>query len=204
MSDDASGHAGAQPAPSAVGLAYIASERPLKRFIARFVPNRADVDDIAQSALLSAMDAETSRLIANPQAYLYTIARNLAIRTHREKARDIIGYVDGLDLADAPCSTPSQEEAVISRERLALMCEALAALSPNCRRVFVMRKVYGYSHREISEQLGISTSTVEKHLAAGFERCVAFMRGREGAATGNEDARNERQQSESRKAARQR
>ncbi len=179
MPDGAAGRGGGKPPPSAVGLAYIAAERPLKRFISRFCTNRADVDDIAQNALVSAMDAEASRLIDNPKAYLYTTARNLAIRTHREKAREIVAYVDGLDLAEAPSAAPSQEDAIISRERLELMCEALETLSPNCRRVFVMRKVYGYSHKEIADSLGLAVSTVEKHLAAGFERCAAFMRGRE-------------------------
>lgn len=38
-------------------------------------------------------------------------------------------------------------------------------LSPACRRVFVMSKQQDMSNRKIAEQLGISESTVEKHLA---------------------------------------
>jgi DNA-directed RNA polymerase specialized sigma24 family protein len=38
-----------------------------------------------------------------------------------------------------------------------------------------MKKAYGYSHKEIAAQLGISTSTVEKHVAAGLKRCSEYM-----------------------------
>ena len=34
-----------------------------------------------------------------------------------------------------------------------------------------MRKVYGFSHKEISQELGISVSTVEKHIVSGLKRC---------------------------------
>jgi RNA polymerase sigma-70 factor (ECF subfamily) len=41
-----------------------------------------------------------------------------------------------------------------------------------------MRKVYGYSHSEIAEELNMSVSTVEKHLANGLRRCNAYMAAR--------------------------
>ena len=34
-----------------------------------------------------------------------------------------------------------------------------------------MKKVYGYSHKEIAGKLDISVSTVEKHVATGLKRC---------------------------------
>jgi RNA polymerase sigma-70 factor (ECF subfamily) len=164
---------------SAIGVAYVGIERSLKRFISRLGANASDVDDIAQEALLNAMRAEADRVIDNPKAYLYRVAHNLAVKTHSQKSREIIGYVEALGVAEAPCPAPSAERQIIDREQLAILCDALATLPPACRRVFIMRKVYGWSHKEISDKLGISTSTVEKHLATGLARCVTFMRSRE-------------------------
>jgi RNA polymerase sigma-70 factor (ECF subfamily) len=58
--------------------------------------------------------------------------------------------------------------------------------------VFVLKKVYNYSQKEISEELGISVSTVEKHTALGIRRCRTYLqnrqledeKGREGAKNG--------------------
>ena len=44
-----------------------------------------------------------------------------------------------------------------------------------CRRAFVLKKVYGYSQREIAQELELSESTVEKHIANGVKRCTYFM-----------------------------
>ena len=51
----------------------------------------------------------------------------------------------------------------------------MARLPDVCRRVFVLRRVYGFSQREIAEYLGISIKTVEAHLAKGMVRCTDFM-----------------------------
>jgi len=53
--------------------------------------------------------------------------------------------------------------------------EAVASLPGQCQRVFVMKKVYGFSHQEISKKLGISISTTEKHVVAGLKRCNEFL-----------------------------
>ena len=47
----------------------------------------------------------------------------------------------------------------------------VAEFPAQCRRVFILRKVLGYSHKEISAAMGISVSTVEKHLARAMMRC---------------------------------
>jgi DNA-binding transcriptional ArsR family regulator len=42
--------------------------------------------------------------------------------------------------------------------------------------VFVLRKVYRLSHAEIAEVLGVSHSTIEKHVAKGLVRCRDYLR----------------------------
>lgn len=171
---------GGKPLPSSnvrspVLDAFIGCERRLKRFVARLCRSEADADDITHEALVAALRAEAAHAIEHPEAYLYRAARNLAIRDQAKRSREVAGLVDSASDTLAS-SEPSAEEQVISRERFALFCEAVATLPPNCRRVFVMRKVYGYTHKEISERLDISTSTVEKHLATGFARCLAALK----------------------------
>jgi len=37
-------------------------------------------------------------------------------------------------------------------------------LPPKCREVFIMSKVRGMKYKEIAEELGISTKTIENHM----------------------------------------
>ena len=67
---------------------------------------------------------------------------------------------------------------MLAREQLGLRCDAVAALSPQVRRAYLMRKVYGMSYKQIAERLNISNSTVEKHLAKGVLQCESFVRER--------------------------
>jgi RNA polymerase sigma-70 factor (ECF subfamily) len=64
---------------------------------------------------------------------------------------------------------------VSSQQELDLYINALRSLPAQCQRVFVMCKVYGFSHKEIASKLGISVSTVEKHLIKGLSRCYKYM-----------------------------
>jgi RNA polymerase sigma-70 factor (ECF subfamily) len=67
------------------------------------------------------------------------------------------------------------ETQLISRERLALYCGIVSELPSQCRRAFILKKVYGLSQREIAKFLGISENTVEKHIAKGILVCARKM-----------------------------
>jgi RNA polymerase sigma-70 factor (ECF subfamily) len=58
-----------------------------------------------------------------------------------------------------------------SREELRALADAIAELPAQCRRVFTLRKVYSLSPDEIAVRLGLSVSTVEKHLVKGLRYC---------------------------------
>jgi RNA polymerase sigma-70 factor (ECF subfamily) len=63
-----------------------------------------------------------------------------------------------------------------TQQEFKLFCDAVRALPKQCRRAFVLKKVYGYSLKEIAQELEISEKTVEKHIAEGIKRCTLFMR----------------------------
>ena len=56
-------------------------------------------------------------------------------------------------------------------ERLERVKAAIVEMPPQCQRVFIMHKVYGFKYKEIAQQLGISVSTVEKHIMTGLKKC---------------------------------
>jgi RNA polymerase sigma-70 factor (ECF subfamily) len=53
---------------------------------------------------------------------------------------------------------------------------ALTALPVRCREVFILCKLEGYKHTEVAEQMGISVSTVEKHMVKALKLCRSAIK----------------------------
>jgi len=49
-------------------------------------------------------------------------------------------------------------------EELTSVMLAIAGLSPECKRVVTLRKVYGWGHDRIASHLGVERAVVEHHL----------------------------------------
>jgi RNA polymerase sigma-70 factor (ECF subfamily) len=157
---------------------YLENETALKRFLRRFIKSRDDVDDLAQECFLRAYAAESDREIKSPRAFLFTVAKNLALN---ELARRANAAVEPLgDLADQEVlkdeSRVAVDDEVDGRECVRQLARAIASLPPQCSKVFILRKMQGLSHKEIASRLNISVRTVENHIALGLLRCKAHMR----------------------------
>jgi RNA polymerase sigma-70 factor (ECF subfamily) len=114
--------------------------------------------------------------VGSPRALLFRIAHNMAVeRARRQKAQatDTVGDLQQLTVysSEAPADVQFDD-----RRRFESFCAAVDQLPPLCRRVFVLRKVYRLSHDEIAEVLGVSHSTIEKHVAKGLVRCRDYLR----------------------------
>jgi len=158
--------------------AYLENEAALKRFLRCFVKSREGADDLAQEAFLRAFAAESERTIASPKAFLFKVARNLALNELARQSSattEPIGDFEGQQvLTDS--SQAAVDDAVDGRERIRVLARAIAILPPQCAKVFILRKMQGLSQKEIAARLNISVRTVENHVALGLVRCKAYMR----------------------------
>jgi RNA polymerase sigma-70 factor (ECF subfamily) len=160
---------------SAVSTAFLENYDFLKRFLARFFSNRQDIEDVAQEAFLRAYIAEQQKDIEQPKAYLFRIAKNLALTKLTKKSKKITDYLEECSASVViECGAAADCE-VEAQQTLGLYCEAVAALPEKCRQVFLLRKVHGLAHKEIAEHMSLSVSSVEKYLLRGVLECRAFM-----------------------------
>ena len=158
--------------------AYIENELALKRFLRRFIKSREGIDDLAQEAFLRAFAAESGHSIVSPKAFLFKVARNLALNEIARKASvtiEPLGDFEGQSVLE-DSSQAAVDDAVDGRERIRVLARAIAALPPQCAKVFILRKMQGLSQKEIAARLNISVRTVENHVALGLVRCKAYMR----------------------------
>ncbi len=155
--------------------AFQKHQAALRRFISRFVQRTQDIDDVAQEAFLRAYRAEQGRPIEQPKSFLFRIAHNVAITELTKKSTQIIDYIADIDESAVVWLEDSAEDMVMADQLIGIHCEAVAQLPPQCRRVFLMRKVHGMSHRDIATELGIAISTVEKHMTKGVRDCASYI-----------------------------
>lgn len=149
--------------------AYITMRRRIV-FAIRKLVSPSDVEDVLQEAFLRCYEAEKVRRLEHPSSYLLRTAVNLAINQGGSASHRLNSSLERLE--DELGSELDVERQAIDRERLALYCEAVAELPMQCRRAFLLKKVYGLSQREIAAHLGISESTVEKHVSKGLLHCA--------------------------------
>lgn len=154
---------------------FLRNQAPLQRFISRFLVPAQDIDDIAQEAFLRAYETEKQKRIDEPKAFLFRIAKNLMLTEFSKKSRKITDYLEDINGAEDLLESSTLEDSVIAQQKIGVLCEAVATLPPQCRKVFLLRKVYGMSYKEIADYLGIAISTIEKHLLKGIRQCEAYM-----------------------------
>jgi RNA polymerase sigma-70 factor (ECF subfamily) len=149
--------------------------RSLRRYLRRYSVSEATAADVAQEAFLRMYVASRADSVKHPRAYLYQVARNLVLNHIRDKVRAGTDTVADFDDLGVYGDFPSLESASISQEEYELLISAIEQLPPQCRRVFILRKIYQYSYREIVDELGIAVSTVEKHVAHGTKACNRYL-----------------------------
>jgi RNA polymerase sigma factor (sigma-70 family) len=150
----------------------------LRRFLQQFTSGAEDIEDLIQETYVRVYSLPDYEHVDSPKAYLFTIARHLAIeraRRRRSQATDTVEDFEALNISSTDSPVDAQIDA---RRRFESFCLAVDSLPPVCRRAFVLRKVYKLSHSEIAEVLGISPSTIEKHVLKGLIRCRNYLRER--------------------------
>ena len=164
---------------STVFKVFEEQQMPLKAFISRLIRKPQDIDDIAQETFVRAFLAEQKGAIQHPKAYLYRIARNLTFEILSKKSNKLTSYIEDSSDYTLLDSGEDIEGIAIVREKLDRVKVAIAEMPPQCQRVFIMHKVYGFKYKEISQQLGISVSTVEKHIMTGLKKCRQSVKSQE-------------------------
>lgn len=145
------------------------TRKPLLASLQRML-EPAQAEEVLQEAYLKLLLALREERAPEPRAFLYRVARNQAIsRLRHQKVVEQQG--SHVQMAMQSQQHEAIESRVSREEEQGALLEAINALPPKCRQVLVMRKIDGFSHGQIAGVLGISTKTVENHLARGMRLC---------------------------------
>jgi len=150
----------------------------LKAYLRGAFPAVRDVDDVVQESYLRVWKARAAHPIASAKAFLFTVARRLALDLVRSQRRSPVIAVTDLsrlfvldDARDAGATATTAEE-------IELLVEAVDSLPARCREIFILRKLQGVPQKDIAARLGLSEQTVQVQASRGMRRCAEFFRRR--------------------------
>ena len=143
---------------------------PLLSYFLRRIRDRTEAEDLVQDVLLRVIRARESGAIENPESYVFKVAANLLKDVRRREGRhptllspsledDLLG-----ERPEALVDERSPERVLIGQMTLAGVLTALEELSEPTRNVFILFRLEQMKQKDIATLLGISQSTVEKHV----------------------------------------
>ncbi len=157
---------------------FIISRESIKRVVARIVPPH-EIEDIVQETYVRLCQVNVEGTIHSPKSFMFTTARNLALDYQKQANVRLVDKVDDWQEFEQMLSNDAKDEVyhqVETNEEFSSFCDAIRHLPTQTRKVFVLKKVYGYSQKEIAQKLSLSESTIEKHISNGTKRCMLFLR----------------------------
>ncbi|MCF6293053.1 MAG: RNA polymerase sigma factor [Robiginitomaculum sp.] len=162
---------------SKILVAFQNQQNMIRRIVAKYRSNPADIDEVTQDVFLMGFAAEQRSDIHEPERLLFRIAKNLAVNEAMRKVN-----TTSVSIEDSVILSVYKDEQAISaedildaRQRLFIFSQALASLPAELRRVFVMRRVDGLQFKQIATRLNVSVSTVEKRAVAAMLQCRRYL-----------------------------
>ena len=141
----------------------------LQGWLRRSVGCSQQAADLAQDTFLRLLVRGQPISDRAPRALLARIARGLVIDHWRRDALER-AYLEALaQLPEASHPSPEvRHEALQCLERIA---QLLDGLKPAVRDAFLLYQLGDLSHAQVAAQLGVSSRTVERHVASALLHC---------------------------------
>jgi len=147
----------------------------LKAHLRNSFPSIRDLDDVVQESFLRVWQARTRQPINSAKAFLFRVARNLALNlVRRERRSPLVAEGDAVELGVID-DRQGVAERLSEQEKIDLLAEALATLPAATREILLLHKFDGIPQSEIARRLGLTDKAVEHRVARGIEACTKFF-----------------------------
>lgn len=146
--------------------------RSLLWYLSRFVPNRADAEEVAQEAFVRLLGAENLETDAGRgRNYLFATATNLARDNYRRRAARAEGAHVALEELQIETDEPPPERVIDAERGKAIVDSALRDLEPRPREAFLLYMREEMTYERIALRLGVSKKTIERDIALTLALC---------------------------------
>lgn len=139
-------------------------------FISRSVGCRDKAENIVQEAytrLLSNRTNKQSQDDNHQRALFFTTAKNIVIDHYRRSKK----FAEPVEIELIAPTDFEPEAKLASQQQLNLLYTCIDQLPLKTKQTFVLYKFKNLSYQQVADQMGISVSMVEKHLAIAMLAC---------------------------------
>ncbi|SAI46075.1 ECF family sigma factor [Bordetella ansorpii] len=150
--------------------------RTLHRRLAHDLGCTDRASDSLHDAWLKLGDMAPTLRVRNADAYVYRVARNLALDQLRTERR-IVSWEDLEDEAALPDPQPGPAQTAEARSVLARLERALVDLPYRHQCVLFDVRVAERTRAEVAETYGLSTRNVDTLVRQALDHCAARLRG---------------------------
>ncbi|MBW7901418.1 MAG: RNA polymerase sigma factor [Rhodocyclaceae bacterium] len=148
---------------------YLRHIAALRGFLAARVGCREIAGELAHESFVRMMTCK-NEAIADPRAFLFRVAGNLAVDHWRANPVGPDRFLDIDEHEHLASEAPGPERYAAARQQLDRLRRAVDGLPSRCREVFARHKFDGATQAEIATEFGISQNAVEKHLIRALVR----------------------------------
>lgn len=144
----------------------------VSRFVAS-IGSRAEAEEVVQDTFVRAFASiDGFRGESSLRTWLFTIARRLVIDRRRSARR----RGEQVEVQEADVATEYDAlDGVLADETRARLRQAMAALTPTQREVFVLRVSEGLSYREIAEAVDTTEGAARVHYHNAMRAIKEFL-----------------------------
>lgn len=137
-------------------------------FCIKYGLDPSDAEEVTQEVFVKIWEArkqlDPSR---NFQSYILTIARNVAVDSFKAKIKEQATRKYQMSYLESGFN--NIEEAIDYQDLQGKIDNVMMRIPEKRRKVFELSRIKGLSHKEISQELGISTKTVENQIALALQ-----------------------------------
>lgn len=127
-----------------------------------------EAEDLIQDAYCRIAILDSVDHIDRPEIYFFSIVKNLFLRQLKRQKIVPIELIAELDSYSDEFQ-PSPEAVAVSRGDYAKVLGMISRLPERCSQIVRLRKIEGWSQKEIADHLGTSEKAVEKQIWVGVK-----------------------------------
>ena len=164
-----------EPSHIDIDNSYNTYRIPLVRFFSRKLPKDSDPEDMVQQVFVNLMRTMKHTKLILSRGLVFTTAKNVLIdhiRWRKSHRVDNHGLLCDNSHED---ELPTPENVVQGKQQLDIFLGHIDNLPLRCQQVFLLHRVGNMSQQEIAEHLGISRSTVQKHMMNAMAKLHAAI-----------------------------
>jgi RNA polymerase sigma factor (sigma-70 family) len=134
------------------------------------------VDDIVQETFIRVLQTHAETPVRSPKAFLFVVARNLALMQVRHQAVEQAHSLAAAELSRILEESADVPHEVARAQELDMLTKAIQSLPTRCRQILTLRKIYGMALKDVAVELGLAEATVVAQTQIGLKKIEQYFR----------------------------